>query len=88
MDLGFFQRAEQRFASRAAARPDFGMLVVSLRAQQASSPAARAQGRLGSIAAPADPLVEILLGGPAWPAAVAAQRGSFHRGLARQRSVN
>jgi hypothetical protein len=88
MDLGFLRRAEQRFANRAAARVDFGMLVAALKAQQASSPAARAQAALPAPYAVADPLVEILLAGPGWRQAVAAQRGCFHRALARQRLVN
>jgi hypothetical protein len=88
MDLGFLRRAEQRFASRAAARVDFGMLVAALKAQQESSPAARAQAALAAPHNLADPLVEILLAGPDWRRAVAAQGGCFHRGLARQRLVN
>jgi hypothetical protein len=88
MDLSFLRRAEQRFASRAHARPDFGMLVAGLRTQQAATPAARAQARLAGPGAPADPLVEILLAGPAWRAAVVAQGGCFHPLRARQRSVN
>ena len=88
MDLGFLRRAEQRFASRAAARLDFGMLIVTLKAQQASSPAARAQAALAAPRPVADPLAEILLAGPCWREAVAAQRGCFHRALARQRLVN
>jgi hypothetical protein len=88
MDLGFLRRAEQRFASRAAARLDFGMLVAALKAQQASSLAARAQAALAAPHDLADPLVEILLASPCWRQAVAAQRGCFHRALARQRLVN
>jgi hypothetical protein len=88
MDLGFLRRAEQRFASRASARVDFGMLIAALKAQQASSPAARAQAALPEPRAIADPLVEILVAGPCWRQAVAAQRGCFHRALARQRLVN
>jgi hypothetical protein len=88
MDLSFLRRAEQRFASRAGARPDFGMLVAGLRTQQAASPAAQAQARLASPASPADPLVEILLAGPAWRAAVLAQGGCFSPLRARQRAVN
>ena len=88
MDLGFLRRAEQRFASRAAARLDFGMLVAALKAQQSSSPAARIQAALAAPRAIADPLVEILLAGPCWRQAVAAQGGCFHRALARQRLVN
>jgi hypothetical protein len=88
MDLSFFRRAEQRFASRTAARPDFAMLLASLRTQQAASPTASAQARLSDPAAPADPIVEILLAGSGWRTAVAAQGGCFHPALARQRAVN
>jgi hypothetical protein len=88
MDLGFLRRAEQRFASRAAARMDFGMLLATLKTQQASSPAARIQANLAEPRTVADPLVEILLAGPGWRHAVAAQGGCFHRALARQRLVN
>ena len=86
MDLSFFRRAEQRFASRAPARLDFGMLVATLRTQSESAPA-RAADR-----APAprcvDPLAEILLAGPGWREAVAAQRGCFNPEVARQGAVN
>ncbi|MEA3038982.1 MAG: hypothetical protein QOE79_1495 [Sphingomonadales bacterium] len=88
MDLGFLRRAEQRFASRAAARMDFGMLIAALKAQQESSPAARAQAALAAPHTMADPFVEILLAGPCWRQAVVAQGGCFHRALARQRLVN
>jgi hypothetical protein len=87
MDLSFFRRAEQRFASRTPARLDFGMLVVALRAQHDASPAALARA-----AAPAarfaDPIAEILLAGPGWREAVAAQRGCFNPEVARQGAVN
>ncbi|MFL6857453.1 MAG: hypothetical protein ACJ8DZ_13430 [Allosphingosinicella sp.] len=88
MDLSFLGRAEQRFASRAAACPDFGMLVAALGAQQASSPAALAQARLSGRPPPADPLVELLLGGPAWREASVALGGRFHPATARKRAVN
>ena len=42
MDLNFFRRAEQRFASRTAAPLDFGLLVAMLQTRQAASAAARA----------------------------------------------
>jgi hypothetical protein len=87
MDLSFFRRAEQRFASRTPARLDFGMLVAALRAQREAAPAA-----LAATSAPApsfaDPLAEILLGGPAWREAVAAQRGCFNPAVAGQGPVN
>ncbi|HEX8574460.1 MAG TPA: hypothetical protein VF759_17095 [Allosphingosinicella sp.] len=87
MDLSFFRRAEQRFASRTPAGLDFGILVATLRAQREAAPAA-----LAAAAAPAarfaDPLAEILLAGPAWREAVAAQRGCFNPEVARQGAVN
>ncbi|HEX6375223.1 MAG TPA: hypothetical protein VFZ91_05840 [Allosphingosinicella sp.] len=87
MDLSFFRRAEQRFASRMPARLDFDMLVATLRTQREAGPAA-----LARTAAPAagfaDPLAEILLAGPAWREAVAAQRGCFNPHVARQGPVN
>jgi uncharacterized membrane protein YbaN (DUF454 family) len=88
MDLSFFRRAEERFASRLAAHPDFGMLLAALRTEQSASPAVRALARLPVLAKPADPLAEILLAGPCWREAVAAQRGCFHPALAGQRVVN
>jgi hypothetical protein len=85
MDLSFFRRAEQRFASHTPARLDFGMLVATLRLQRESAPAT-------SSAAPAerfaDPIAEILLAGPGWREAVAAQRGCFNPAFARQGAVN
>ena len=89
MDLSFFRRAEQRFASRTPAGLDFGMLVATLRSQRDSAPAASAR-----VAAPtvsfADPIAEILLAGPGWREAVAAQRGCFNPAYAcaRQGAVN
>ena len=85
MDLSFFRRAEQRFASRTPARLDFGMLVATLRSQRELRPAAEMRP-----AAPrfADPIAEILLAGPAWRDAVTAQRGCFNLEVARQGGVN
>jgi hypothetical protein len=87
MDLSFFRRAEQRFASRAPASLDFGLLVATLRAQRDSMPAAAARAPEPA-ACFADPIAEILLAGPAWREAVAAQRGCFNPTFARQGSVN
>ncbi|MBV9930210.1 MAG: hypothetical protein JO013_04615 [Alphaproteobacteria bacterium] len=88
MDLGFLRRAEARFASRAAALPDFGMLVAALASAQRASPAVRAYGRVAAAPAVAEPLVELLCAGPLWREARAVQRGAFHPRLARQRCVN
>lgn len=89
MDLSFFRRAEQRFASRTPARLDFGMLVAALRTQRDASPAALAGAAAASSPGRlADPLAEILLAGPCWREAVAAQRGCFNPAFARQGAVN
>ncbi|MFL6845371.1 MAG: hypothetical protein ACJ8ER_10880 [Allosphingosinicella sp.] len=86
MDLSFFRRAEQRFASKAPASLDFGMLVATLRAQRESAPpAAVAPVPAARIA---DPIAEILLAGAGWREAVAAQRGCFNPAFARQGAVN
>jgi hypothetical protein len=85
MDLSFFRRAEQRFASRAPARLDFGMLVATLRSQSEVRPAAPTRAAVPRFA---DPIAEILLAGPAWREAVAAQGGCFNLKVARQGPVN
>jgi hypothetical protein len=87
MDLSFFRRAEQRFASRAPAHLDFGMLVATLRSQRDSAPAAAARATAPA-AGIADPIAEILLAGPGWREAVTAQRGCFNPAFARQEAVN
>jgi hypothetical protein len=88
MDLSFLRRAEQRFASRTAAIPDYGMLSAMLRAQAERTPAARAQALAPAPREVADPLAEVLSAGPCWQAAVAALGGSFNPAFARQRGVN
>ena len=88
MDLSFFRRAEQRFANRAPARLDFGMLVATLRTQRDSGPAASARAAAAPAPSFADPIAEILLAGPGWREAVAAQRGCFNPTYARQGAVN
>jgi len=88
MDLSFFRRAEQRFASRAPARLDFGMLVATLRTQRDSAPTASARAVPAPAGACADPIAEILLAGPGWREAVAVQRGCFNPAFAAQGAVN
>jgi hypothetical protein len=89
MDLSFFRRAEQRFASRTPARLDFGMLVATLRMQREGAAASSGDSAVPAPATGfADPIVEILLAGPAWREAVAAQRGCFNPAFARQGAVN
>jgi hypothetical protein len=86
MDLSFFRRAEQRFASRTPAHLDFGMLVATLRSQRESAPTQSARAAAVPAERFADPIAEILLAGPAWREAVAAQRGCFNPALARLES--
>ena len=89
MDLSFFRRAEQRFASRSPARLDFGMLVATLRTQRDLAPSAAVLSMASEAGvACADPIAEILLAGPGWREAVAAQRGCFNPAFARQGAVN
>jgi hypothetical protein len=88
MDLNFFRRAEQRFASRTAAPLDFGLLVAMLQTRQAASAAARAQALWVSAPRLQDPLAELLLGGPLWRRAAVAQAGCFNPACTVQRYVN
>ena len=88
MDLSFFRRAEQRFASRTPASLDFGLLVATLRTQRDSAPAAAAARATAPAMGFADPIAEILLAGPAWREAVTAQRGCFNPAFAGQGAVN
>ena len=88
MDLSFFRRAQSRFASRAPARLDYGVLVATLEAAQSSSAAARTVRGLtveGMAAPRQDALVELLLGGPDWRGAVISQGGCFNRAQAMLR---
>jgi hypothetical protein len=87
MDLSFFRRAEQRFAGRAPAALDFGMLVATLRTQRDSTPAAAARAPAPAPSF-ADPIAEILLAGPAWREAVSAQQGCFNPAFARHGAFN
>ena len=88
MDLTFFRRAEQRFASRTAAHLDFGLLSAMLQTQQRASAAARALAHFAAAPAIRDPIAEILLAGPGWRRAAAVQGGSFNPALARRGAGN
>ena len=88
MDLSFLRRAEQRFASRQAAQPDFGLLLVALRTQASASTAAQALVQWGAGRPFVHPLAEIVLAGPAWRDAVTIQAGCFSPACARQFAVN
>jgi hypothetical protein len=92
MDLGFFRRLRDGAADRSSASLDYGVLTATLRAMQESSVTARIQAQAphqqempqSQHAA----LVELLLGGPEWKAAVEAQGGSFNSLYARQGGSN
>jgi hypothetical protein len=87
MDESFQLRARRLLGKREPAPLDFSLLTATLTAQAAASEAARAQARAGACAAPApaDPLGEIVLGGPERTEAASAQRGCFNRAEVRRR---
>jgi len=87
MDESFQLRARRLLDKNAPAPLDFSVLIATLSAQAAASEAARAQARAGGAAAPApaDPLGEIVLGGPGWNEAASAQKGCFNRAEVRRR---
>ena len=87
MDESFQLRARRLLDRREPAALDFPMLSATLSAQAAASEAARAQARAGTATAPApaDPLGEIVLGGPEWSEAASAQRGCFNRAAMKRR---
>ncbi len=67
---------------------DYDILSATLIAQQAESPAARAQGRFDrAVAAEAEPelLTETLLAGPEWQEAAGVRRGCFNRAEVKRR---
>jgi len=87
MDESFQLRASRLLDKRDPAPLDFSLLTATLTAQAAASEAARAQARAGacSAPAPADPLGEVVLGGPERAQAASAQRGCFNRAEVRRR---
>jgi len=91
MDLGFFLRAQRMLGGSRTECIDYGVLVATLSAHQASSVTARIEARVGVTATERegarDPLAELILAGPEWREAVSAQRGCFNRAIAK-RPVN
>ena len=88
MDETFQLRARRMPGSRQEAPLDYEILSAALMAQQAESPAARAQGRFDRApAAEAEPelLTETLLAGPEWGEAAGARRGCFNRAEVKRR---
>ena len=88
MDETFQLRARRMPGSRQEAPLDYEILSAALMAQQAESPAARAQSRFDRApAAEAEPelLTETLLAGPEWREAAGARRGCFNRAEVKRR---
>ena len=89
MDLSFFRRGQHSFAERTSARLDYGVLVATLEAVQTASAAAAAEVRAAGSGAISDtghdPLAELLLGGPAWRAAIGTLAGCFNPAQADRR---
>ena len=89
MDETFQLRARRMLGPRQPAPLDYDVLRATLIAQQAESPAARAQGRFDRagivVEAGPDLLTETVLAGPDWQAAATAQRGCFNRADVKRR---
>ena len=83
MDESFQLRAEKLLRGSRPARLDHAMLTAALAAQRATN-GAPPPARDGAIA-PSDPLTEILLAGPRWRQAAAAQLGCFNRTEVKRR---
>ena len=80
MDETFQLRAKRMLGPRQPAPLDYDVLSATLIAQQAESPAARAQGRFDrAVVVEAGPelLTETLLAGPDWEEAATARHGCF-----------
>ena len=92
MDLGFFRRMREGAAEQPSAALDFGMLTATLQAIQVSSLTARIQAQAPDQRSLPEsqhsPLVELLLGGPGWKAAVEEQGGSFNRLYVRHGGID
>ena len=89
MDDSFQLRAKRLPGDERPAALDFSVLSACLVAQQAASPAARAQAiapSAGAAAAGIEPIEEILLCGPDWRRAASAQTGCFNRAEVKRRS--
>lgn len=85
MDLGF-ARLDATTATPMPVSPDYHRLVAGIIAAQAASRTAGVETDLPANVVPdlstMAALVEVLLGGPDWPAAVATLGGAFHPALA------
>jgi hypothetical protein len=90
MDETFQRRAKRMLGPRQPAPLDYDVLCATLIAQQAESPAARAQGRFDrAVVVEAGPelLTETVLAGPDWQAAATARHGSFNHAEVKRRRI-
>ena len=88
MDETFQLRAKRMLGPRQPAPLDYDVLSATLIAEQAKSPAARAQHRFDrATQAATEPelLAETLLAGPAWQEAATSRRGCFNRAEVKRR---
>ena len=88
MDETFQLRAKRMLGPRQPAPLDYELLSAALTAQQAESPAARAQLRFDRAAAAGsgpDLLTETVLAGPAWQEAATARHGCFNHAEVKRR---
>jgi len=88
MDESFQLRARRPIEPASPASLEFDVLSAGLIAQQAATPAARAQATFDCkvVAAPrAEPLVETVLAGPGWREAASALRFCFNRAEVKRR---
>ena len=78
--MAFQRRAERMLAARHVARLDHAMLVATLTAHRPPPPERARPAPAEPVGqAVEDPLVELVLAGPDWRRALAAQRGCFSR---------
>lgn len=90
MDETFQLRARRMLGPRQPAPLDYDVLSATLIAQQAESPAARAQSRFDRATvfeAGPELLTETLLAGPDWQEAAGARHGSFNHAEVKRRRV-
>jgi hypothetical protein len=86
MDMAFLRRAERLLAARHVTRLDHAMLVATLAAHRPQMPDSVQTPMAEPVGASVeDPLVELILAGPDWRRALAAQRGCFSRAEAGRR---
>ncbi|HEX8642151.1 MAG TPA: hypothetical protein VF704_13485 [Allosphingosinicella sp.] len=87
MDMAFLDRAERMLALGEPARIDHSILLATLAAQRREngSHGVSIEAAVTGGALDEEPLIELVLAGPTWRQALAAQRGCFSRAEAGRR---